>query len=106
VPEPSSAPSDGPSDEAAAAPAAEVVAEAVQFVPAEVSVPPGATVAWRNDLPIRHTVTAGTRDAPQPERFDMALSEEGQVVTATVTEETPYFCRIHAGMQGTIMVSR
>lgn len=85
-------------------PAAEVLAQGTSFSPAEVAVPAGATVTWRNALPIRHTVTAGTREAPLPDRFDLQLVDPGQLVTAMVTQTTPYFCRIHAGMQGAITV--
>lgn len=89
-----------------AAPAVEVAVQGTTFTPTEIEVPARATVAWRNALPIRHTVTAGTREAPMPERFDRELVDPEQVVTATVTQTTPYFCRIHAGMQGVITVSR
>ncbi len=79
--------------------------QGTSFAPAQITVPAAATVAWRNALPIRHTVTAGTREAPMPERFDRELVDPEQRITVTVTQTTPYFCRIHAGMQGTITVS-
>lgn len=105
---PASSPSSSPAASgppAAAQPAAVVVARGIAFEPAEVELPAGAVVAWRNSLPVRHTVTAGTRDAPEPERFDLELIDADQVVTLAPTASTPYFCRIHAGMTGTLTVA-
>jgi plastocyanin len=82
-----------------------------------VTVPVGATVVWRNDSSVPHTVTA---DPARPraasnvqlpsgaEPFESESLGQGQTFTRqlTVAGEYRYVCRIHeeSGMVGTITV--
>jgi plastocyanin len=85
--------------------APEVSVRLFAFRPATLEVEAGATVAWRNQDDIEHTVTSGTperRDA----RFDARLGGRG--ATATVEFAAPgvypYFCLRHQAMRGEIRV--
>lgn len=88
--------------------AVEVTIDTFQFAPDPVEVEAGTTVRFVNEDPTTHTVTAGTRDAPEPDRFDERLAEDG---TAEITFDEPgrhpYFCAIHSGpgMTGEVVVS-
>lgn len=83
----------------------EVVMRNVAFDPQEITVPVGTTVVWRNEDAFAHTVTSGTRGDPT------GLFDSGNVAgggSFEFTFEEPgtyeYFCRIHPGMDGTIIV--
>ena len=68
------------------------------FTPATLTVDPGATVTWTNHDAVTHTVTrAGL--------FDMMV-RPGQSVTFTFTTagSYDYYCAVHAGMSGSIVV--
>jgi plastocyanin len=114
--------SDRPSSEQAAPAAGSVERETVtieglSFTPNELTVDAGTTVEWTNDDPVEHTVTSGTKGAQgvpgvskgKPDRpdgdFDAQLAP-GK--TFSFTFDTPgtyeYFCRIHGGMTGTVVV--
>jgi LPXTG-motif cell wall-anchored protein len=70
------------------------------FQPAQVTVPAGATVTWRNGGQRPHTATANNR------AFDTGTVQPG--AEASVTLANPgtydYFCQFHDGMVGTIVV--
>lgn len=71
------------------------------FEPASLEVAAGAEVAWTNEDPAQHTVTArdGSFDSgplSQGEAFSVTLDQSG-----TVT----YFCAIHPTMEGTVRVA-
>lgn len=77
----------------------------ISFNPQELQVAPGTTVTWTNQDGFPHTVTAGTRDNPT------GLFESGNISTDgtfNFTFEEPgtyeYFCSIHDGMRGVIVV--
>ncbi len=81
-----------------------IVIEKLDFVPSEIVVAPGATVAWVNTDKVDHTVTSGVRDAPDDlfnetlvagERFEYVFDEPG---------EYEYFCSLHPGMEGIVFV--
>jgi plastocyanin len=89
----------------------------LRFEPAAVTVARGTTVAWRNDSPAAHTVTADparaqtASDVRLPagaEPFESESLQQGQTFTRqlTVAGEYRYVCRIHegSGMAGTVTV--
>jgi LPXTG-motif cell wall-anchored protein len=72
----------------------------IKFKPRNITIDPGDTVQWRNDDPERHN----------------ALGENGSFETPVIAEDEtsshtfnrkgsyPYFCSLHAGMEGRITV--
>ena len=86
------------------------------FSPPTITVKSGDTVVWTNEDPARHTVTSGvkgTRGIPgapgtrdKPDGLFDAVVEPGASVMVTLDEpgRYTYFCRIHAGMTGTVIV--
>lgn len=84
---------------------AEVIMKNTTFQPSEITVAAGTTVTWTNEDPAAHTVTSGTRDNPT-DLFDSGNVGSGQ--SFSFTFDTPgtynYFCRIHPGMKGTVIV--
>lgn len=68
----------------------------------------GTTLVFENLDSTTHTVTAGTREAPDPGRFDVEL---GPGDTAAWAFDAPgtydYFCALHSGsgMTGQIRVT-
>ena len=97
--------------------ARDVVVKGLSFGPDHLTISVGTTVEWTNEDPVRHTVTSGEKGkqaAPgvskgEPDRadglFDHALEEGGSF---SFTFEKPgtyaYFCRIHGGMTGELIV--
>ena len=96
----------------------EVALEGLAFDPETITVAAGTTVTWTNEDAVAHTVTSGTigeQGVPgvskgKPDRpdglFDDELDDAG--ATAAFTFEEPgtyeYFCRIHGGMTGIVVV--
>lgn len=84
-----------------------VTIETFIFDPDPLTVPAGTTVTFENLDGTVHTVTAGTREAPERERFDAPL-EEGATFEHTFDEPGTfaYFCDIHSGpgMTGEVVV--
>lgn len=70
------------------------------FVPAEVTVPAGTTLVWRNVSPTTHTVTA--KDGA----FDSGLLEGGKDYSVTLTQPGTYeyWCTLHPEMVGRVIV--
>lgn len=83
----------------------EVSMEGSEFVPEELTVEAGATVTWTNNDSVTHTVTAGTRGSPTG-LFDFRDVSAGESVTFTfeTTGAYEYYCELHPGMSGTIVV--
>lgn len=77
------------------------------YDPATTTVEAGTTVTWTNEDATRHTVTAGSEDAPAPDRFDEEVTEQGQTVEVTFDEPGThaYYCELHPFMEGTIEVT-
>jgi plastocyanin len=88
-----------------------------RFEPARLTVPRGATVAWRNEAPAPHTVTADPARAQSAANVQLPAGAapfgseslaQGQTFTHqfTVAGEYRYVCRIHeaSGMVGTVVV--
>lgn len=76
------------------------------FQPQRIEVEPGTTVTWVNNDAFAHTVTAGTRDNPTDE-FSSGEIEPRDSFSYTFDEPGTYeyFCTIHEGMSGTIVVA-
>ena len=92
----------------AAGSSAAVTIRTFQFQPDPITVKAGTTITFTNDDKILHTVTAGTREAPTPDRFGGKLDGAGSHLAVRLDEpgRYPYFCSIHpgAGMTGEIVV--
>lgn len=89
----------------------------LKFIPAQVTIASGATVAWRNTSLLVHTVTADPDKAARPESTalpeDAAPFDSGDIVPDgtfshrfTVPGTYRYFCIPHEGaaMIGTVVV--
>ncbi len=78
---------------------ATVTVKTFAFGPDPLEVPAGTAITFRNEDAIDHTVTAGTREAPEPERFDGQLPGKGATFELTLDEPGTYeyFCQIHPG---------
>jgi plastocyanin len=76
------------------------------FEPQEITVAPGTTVIWTNNGSVAHTVVSGERDN-STDMFDSGNIDPGGTFEYTFTEEGtfPYFCNLHPGMDGTVIVS-
>lgn len=70
------------------------------YTPAVLRVPVGATVTWENDDADAHTVT--TDDTS----MDTGVLEQGVSATLTFTQagDYAYYCTIHPGMRGRVVV--
>ena len=79
--------------------------ENVAFVPLLILVEDGATVTWTNNDSVDHTVTAGTPE-DLSELFDSGPLAPGETFTFTFEEPGTYvyFCTIHPGMVGSVVV--
>jgi plastocyanin len=90
--------------EAASGMQAKVVMRNIAFLPQEITVKPGTTITWTNEDNFEHTVTSGTRGNPTG-LFDEKVPAGGSF---SFTFEKPgpfeYYCRIHNGMHGTVIV--
>ena len=77
------------------------------YDPETVTVAAGSTVTWTNEDATRHTVTAGSEDAPDPDRFDEEVTEQGQAVEVAFDEPGTYayYCVVHPFMTGTVEVT-
>ena len=72
--------------------------------PAEVTIPAGKSVAWKNDMLVNHQIVFDTHDG-QPASMDSFDLTGGQVVEVPLEPGTwTYFCGLHAEMTGTLIV--
>jgi plastocyanin len=77
------------------------------FSPDPITVAAGTTISFENRDTTTHSATAGTREQPDAERFDVELAPEG---AGELTLDEPgtyaYFCTFHSGegMTGEITV--
>jgi plastocyanin len=110
----------GPSEpsEHAARSSTTIALDGLAFGPDEVTVSEGTTVTWTNQDPVAHTVTSGAKGEQgvpgvskgKPDRpdgaFDGALDDRGESFSFTFDEPGTYryFCRIHGGMTGVVIV--
>jgi plastocyanin len=90
-------------------PAGAYQAGAEHYVPANIAVPAGTTVAWFNDDPNQpHTVTSGLPNSDNSgTEFDSGVISEGAFFQHTFDDagEFDYYCTIHPGMMGKVSVS-
>jgi nitrite reductase (NO-forming) len=75
------------------------------YVPKMVNVTVGATVKWKNDDPIPHTVTSGTPEGATKE-FDSGFINVDDSFTHTFDKKGlfEYFCMPHPWMTGKVTV--
>ena len=87
-------------DSTASSGIAQVAIEASQFMPTDLVVSVGTTVEWVNKDSIDHTITFENGDLDE-------LLLKGSTGTFTFNEkgEFRYFCQLHPGMQGSIIVN-
>ena len=72
--------------------------------PAEVTVPAGKSVAWKNAMLVNHQIVFDTHDG-QPAGIDPMLLNGGATVEVTLEPGTwAYFCGFHSQMTGTLTV--
>ena len=104
--------------EQAASTGVEVAVRTFSFVPRTVRVDAGTSITWTNEDKVLHTITSGTQkeqgvpgvSETVPARPDGVFHEplDGAGSTASVTLSEPgtyaYYCAIHAGMVGEIVV--
>jgi len=71
------------------------------FVPAVIRVPAGATVTWTNDDADDHAVTTDDKT------MDAGVAAQGVSISLTFTTpgEYPYYCTVHPGMRGRVIVT-
>ena len=77
------------------------------FQPQSITVTSGDTITWNNDGARGHTATSGVRgDADAGSIWDHGVSSgsSSPAVTFGTPSTFPYFCRIHPGMDGTVIV--
>jgi plastocyanin len=84
-----------------------VTVETFIFSPDPLAIATGTEVTFENLDGTVHTATAGTREEPDPDTFDLEV-DEGASASFTFGEPGtyPYFCRFHSGpgMTGEITV--
>lgn len=98
--------------------ATEVTLQTFRFEPGEIEIDAGTTVTWTNNDDILHTVTSGigqkqgvpgvskNKDAKPDGMFDQEMDGVGATFEFTFEEAGTfeYFCAIHPGMTGTVIV--
>jgi plastocyanin len=80
--------------------ATKIVMQNIKFVPADVTIKVGQTVAWVNEDAPQHDVVANDGT------FKSDLLSQGRVFTFTFSKAGtyPFYCSIHPQMKGTITV--
>jgi plastocyanin len=95
-----------------------IVLEGLAFDPDTVTVAAGTTITWTNEDAVMHTVTSGAKGEQgipgvakgKPDRpdglFEAELDDAGATFSHTFEESGTYeyFCRIHGGMTGVVVV--
>jgi plastocyanin len=89
----------------------------LMFMPATTEIKVGTTLTWTNDESISHTVTSGAatgidastslRSGEKPDgTYDEQLAKKGDSFSFTYDKAGtyPYYCDIHKGMNGEIVV--
>ena len=93
---------------APAAPGDSSIEELTQeyYVPQDISVSVGTTVAWDNEDSVMHTVTSGTPDNGPDGKFDSSILNAGETFehTFTTAETVDYYCIVHPWMIGSVTV--
>jgi plastocyanin len=109
---PTQAPTEPPMQTPTAQPAeggatVDVSMKNIRFSPPQITVKAGTTVIWTNDDTVGHTVTSGTRGNPSG-LFDSGDVPAGGTFSFTFTEPGTYnyYCKIHPGMDGVVIVEK
>jgi plastocyanin len=71
----------------------------MKFTPAELHVNSGDTVVWENKDIVDHNVMEETS-----KEWNSGVISKGQTWKMTVTKNTNYFCSVHPGMKGKLVV--
>lgn len=81
--------------------ATQVRIENFSYTPAVIRVPSGTTVTWENDDADTHTVTTDDK------QIDSGVLEQDTTdgLTFSIPGEYPYYCTIHPGMRGKVIVT-
>jgi plastocyanin len=88
-----------------AGPAVTLTIAGFAYAPDPLVVPAGSSVAVTNQDGSAHTVTSGTRAAPDG-RFDLDVEASASASLAAPPPGTyVYFCDIHPGMKATLQVT-
>jgi len=76
------------------------------FIPSTITINPGESVTFVNDDASPHTTTSGTAIGGPDDVWDSSLMMSGEIyITPALSEGTyPYYCMVHAWMQGTVIV--
>ncbi len=83
----------------------QVSIQGMAFAPGSLTVAVGTTVTWTNHDGVAHTVTSGAPGSPSGAFSSGNLAQNGTFShTFTTAGSFPYFCAIHTGMRGTIVV--
>jgi plastocyanin len=82
-----------------------VAIKTFMYEPSPITVAAGTQVTFTNEDDILHTVTSGTREKPTND-FDEDLDGAGSSVEVTFDEPgtIDYFCDVHQGMDGQVVV--
>jgi len=83
---------------------ATVAMQGLTFQPAELTISAGTTVTLTNEDNVGHTVTAGTRESPTGLFDENVPAGESFSYTFDEPDTYDYFCSIHPGMNGMIIV--
>lgn len=109
--------SSGAKPAGAAKPGAAVAIPLLSFTPDTVQVKVGQTVTWTNGNDIKHVLVQGTYQVDKSTglrtsekgdgTFSLTVDQKGDVVSHTYDKAGTftYFCTIHKGMNGTVVVS-
>lgn len=116
----STSPQSSPSEDSAPATSggSEVTLQTFRFEPGEIEIEVGETVTWTNNDDILHTVTSGkgqkqgvpgvseNKDAQPDGLFDQQMDGVGATFEFTFEKSGTfnYFCSIHPGMTGKVIV--
>jgi plastocyanin len=82
----------------------EVVMLDTAYNPETLTVDAGTTVTWVNEDDFEHTVTSGTRDSPTDLFDETVAADESFSYTFEEPGTYSYYCSIHPGMDGVIIV--
>lgn len=88
----------------------------LSFEPKEIRITKGQTVTWVGGDAIRHVLVQGQYEVgpdslrtkeTDDKAFSLELARKGQTVRNTYTQAGtfPYYCTIHKGMNGVVIVS-
>lgn len=86
--------------------AATVSMKDIQFVPKTITAKVGQKITWTNDDSVAHTVTKNKDFKGAGPASDTVNPGSTYSFTAKKAGTIPYFCQIHPGQTGTIVVTQ